>query len=263
MKLTEKAKEAFNIFEAAKFMATKDETNIPNIAMIATLRPWGDDELIFGTFLMWQTEKNLLSGSPVTASVMTTNFDSYQVKGEFLSFEKQGEKFDVLSNLDLFRYSAIGLLRSVGTIAVKEVKPLNLSMFSVAREWMTTKLGGKRPKDFPAGKKVNPIVVKNTSVLMGAKYLTVIRDNELEQFPVLGMRPVGDYLAIRADLPLEIGENVAVSSFNLDLKAFQFKGTYQGVKRTRGFNLGYIKVDKVLSQTPPIVSKEVPSDNFN
>lgn len=77
------------------------------------------------------------------------------------------------------------------------------------------------------------------------------------------MRPVGDYLAIRADLPLEIGENVAVSSFNLDLKAFQFKGTYQGVKKTRGFNLGYIKVDKVLSQTPPLVSKEVPSDNFN
>jgi hypothetical protein len=262
MKLPEKAKEAFSIFEAAKFLATKDENNVPNIAMIATLRPWGDDELIFGTFLMWQTEKNLRNGSPVTASVMTSKFDSYQVKGEFLGFETQGEKFDTLSNLDLFRYSAIGLLRSVGTIAVKEVKPLNLSLLSVAREWMSTKLGGKRPNDFPEGKKANPIVVKNTSVLMGAKYLTFIRDNKLEQFPVLGMRPAGDYLAIRADLPLEIGENVAVSSFNLGLKAYQFKGTYQGVKKTRGFNLGYIKIDKILSQTPPLVSKEVPSDNF-
>jgi hypothetical protein len=128
---------------------------------------------------------------------------------------------------------------------------------------MSTKLGGKRLEEFPEGKKANPIVVKNTSVLMGAKYLTVVRDNELEQFPVLGMRPVGDYLAIRADLPLEIGEKVAVSSFNLDLKAFQFKGTYQGVKRTRGFNLGYIKIEHIFSQTPPLVSREVPSDNFN
>jgi len=34
----------------------------------------------------------------------------------------------------------------------------------------------------------------------------------LTQQVLLGMRPVGDYLAIRADLPLEIGENVAVSS---------------------------------------------------
>ena len=262
MKLPEKVKEAFNVFEAAKFLATKDENNVPNIAMIATTQTWDDEHLIFGSFLMWQTEKNLLSGSPVTATIMTLDFESYQVKGDFLGFEDKGEKFDLLSKLDLFRYSAIGFLRAVGTIKVKEIQPLKLSMMGVAREWMSTKLGAKRFKDLPEGKIVNPIVVKNTSVLMGAKYLTVIRDGELVQFPVLGMKPVKDYLAIRADLPLEIGETVAVSAFNLGLKAYQFKGEYIGVRRSRGIKLGYIKVNNVLSQTPPLVSKEVPSDNF-
>ena len=262
MKLPEKVKEAFNVFEAAKFLATKDENNVPNIAMIATTQTWDDEHLIFGSFLMWQTEKNLEAGSPVTATVMTLKFDSYQVKGEFLGFEDKGEKYDTLSKLDLFRYSAIGFLRAAGTIKVKEVKPLDLSMMSVAREWLSTKIGGKRPKEFTEGKVVNPIVVRNTSVLMGAKYLTVVRNGELEQFPVLGMKPVKDYLAIRADLPLEIGDRVAVSAFNLDLKAYQFKGIYQGTQRNRGIKLGYIKVENVLSQTPPLVSREVPSDNI-
>ncbi len=262
MKIPNDVNEAFSIFEAAKFLATLDENNVPNIAMIATMQPWDEEHLIFGSFLMWQTEKNLNNGSPVTASVMTQDFKSFQVKGEFSGFETKGEKYDALSKLDLFRYSAIGFLRAAGTIKVNEIKPLKLSMIGVAREWMSTKIGGKRLKEFSNGKIVNPIVVRNTSVLMGAKYLTVLKDGELEQFPVLGMRPVKDYLAIRADLPLDEGDFVAISAFNMKLKAYQLKGEYIGIRRTRGIKLGYIKVKDVLSQTPPLVSREVPSDNF-
>ncbi|MFX1506850.1 MAG: hypothetical protein ACFFDC_12170, partial [Promethearchaeota archaeon] len=120
MKLPKSAKEAFALeLEAAKFMATRDEKGVPNIAMISTLSPWEKDEeqLIFGNFLMWQTKKNLENGSPVSISVMTLDFKSYEVRGSFLGFETSGEKFDAMSKKDLFRYSAIGLLRSVGTIA--------------------------------------------------------------------------------------------------------------------------------------------------
>jgi len=81
---------------------------------------------------------------------------------------------------------------------------------------------------------------------------------------VIGMRPVGaDYLAVRSDLPLTRGDTVAVSALTMDLKAFQIKGEYVGLARSRGVNLGYIRVTNVLSQTLPLVSREVPSDNYD
>ena len=83
----------------------------------------------------------------------------------------------------------------------------------------------------------------------------------MEQFPVLGMRPMDDYLVIRSDLPLKKGDFVAVSAFNMELKAFQIKGIFSGIRRSRGIKFGYIKVSSILTQTPPLVSREVPSDN--
>ena len=264
MKLTKAVKEAFALeLEAAKFMATRDENGVPNIAMISTLSPWEKDEeqLIFGNFLMWQTKENLENGSPVSISVMTLDFKSYEVRGKFLGFETSGEKFETMSGKDLFRYSAIGLLRSVGTITIDEVYPIKLSMLGVGREWFLAKIAGKRFTDLEEGKFINPVVKKNVGVLQGSKFLAVSRENHMEQFPVLGMKPINDYLVIRSDLPLRKGDHVAVSAFNMELKAFQIKGIFIGVRRSRGVKFGYIRVNSILTQTPPLVSREVPSDN--
>ncbi|MFX1535946.1 MAG: hypothetical protein ACFFDI_17160 [Promethearchaeota archaeon] len=264
MKLPKSAKESFALeLEAAKFMATRDGNGVPNIAMISTLSPWEKDEeqLIFGNFLMWQTKKNLENGSPVSISVMTLDFKSYEVRGRFLGFETSGEKFDVMSRKDLFRYSSIGLLRSVGTIAIDEIHPIKLSMLGVGKEWFLAKIAGKRFNDLKGGKKINPLVKKNVGVLQGSKFLAVSRENHMEQFPVLGMKPVQDHVIIRSDLPLNEGDKIAISAFNMELKAFQIKGEYIGVRRSRGVKFGYIRVNSILTQTPPLVSREVPSDN--
>lgn len=263
MKLSPDSKEAFSDQMAAKFIATRDENGTPNIAMISSTMPWDDEHLIFGNFLMWQTQKNLEIGSPVSVSVMTLDFKCFEVRGSFLGFETSGEKFDEMSKQDIFRYSAIGLLRSVGTITVDEIFPIKLSNMSVAKEWFLSRIASTRLKNLPNGKKINPVAKRNASVLRGAKFLTVLRNDHLEQFPVLGMRPVYDYLVIKPDLPLKEGDLVAVSILTMDLVAFQFKGEYIGVKRSRGAKFGYIKVGSVKTQNLPLVSREVPSDNFN
>lgn len=263
-KLPAAARETFGVARAAKFMATRDEEGIPNIAMIASTTPWDDEHLIFGDFLMWQTKKNLQTGSPVSVSVMTRDFRCYEVRGRFLGFESSGDKFDAMGRQDMFRYSAFGMLRGVGTIAVDEIYPLKLSTSSVVKNWLLTRIGGKRPAGLPEGKRINPIVAGIFGVRDGVKFLAVARDDHMEQYPVIGMRPVGtDYLAVRSDLPLTKGDTVAISALTMDLKAFQIKGEYMGPARSRGVKLGYIRVTNVLSQTPPLVSREVPSDNYD
>ena len=263
-KLSAAARETFAVERAAKFMATRDEEGIPNIAMIASTTPWDDEHLVFGDFLMWQTKKNLQTGSPVSVSVMTRDFRCYEVRGNFLGFESSGDKFDATSRQGIFRYSAIGLLRGVGTIAVDEVNPLKLSTASVVKDWLLTRIACKRPEGLSEGKRINPIVAGIFGARGAVKFLAASRGDHMEQFPVIGMRPVGvDYLAFRSDLPLTEGDIVAVSALTTDLKAFQIKGEYVGPARSRGVKFGYIRVTNVLSQTPPLVSREVPSDNYD
>ena len=263
-KLSAAARDAFAVDRAAKFIATRDEEGVPNIAMIGSTIPWDDEHLIFGDFLMWQTKKNLQAGSPVSASVMTRDFRCYEARGRFLGFETSGDRFDEMGRLDIFRYSAFGLLRGVGTIAVDEVYPLKLSTCSVVKDWLLARIGGKRPAGLPEGKRINPIVADVFAVRDGAKFLAVSREDHLEQFPVIETRPVGaDYLAVRSGLPLIEGDTVSVSALTMDLKAFQIKGEYSGTARSRCVKLGYIRVTNVLSQTPPLVSREVPSDNYD
>ncbi|MFX0116287.1 MAG: hypothetical protein ACFFB3_17185 [Candidatus Hodarchaeota archaeon] len=262
MKLPKAAKDAFALDMAAKFMATHDANHEPNIAMISTVSPWNDEHLIFGDFLMWKTKKNLENGSPISVSVITEDLKScFEVRGQYIGYEIAGDKFEAMSKKDLFRYSAIGLLRGVGTISVDEVYPLSVNALGVAKEWLLAKICGVRHQRFPEGKEMHPNVERIANVLKGAKFLTVARDDHMEQFPVLGMRSLGDYLVIRSDLPLKIGDIIAASVLSMDLTAFQIKGEFIGIRRSRGIKHGYIRVTNVKTQTPPLVSREVPSYN--
>jgi hypothetical protein len=259
-RLPTEAKEAFAQTMTAKFMATHDEEGMPNIAMISTTTPWDDDHLIFGDFLMWRTKRNLEAGSPVSVSVLANDLRWYEVRGRFLGFERSGEKFDAVSRQDLFRYSAIGLLRAVGTIAADEVYCHRLSAISTATRWLLTRIGARPPTDSPDAKQINAIVAGVFSARKAAKFLAVSRDGHLEQFPVIELRPVGgSHLALRPDLPLSKGDIVAISAVTPDLKAFQIKGEYLGAKRRGPCRFGYVKGTTVLSQTPPLVSHEVPA----
>jgi len=267
MKLPEEVRDAFALDLAAKFMATVDAEGVPNIAPIITIYPWEEeDELIFGDFLMWKTKENLLrvAESPISMSVMTEDFQSFEVRGRFLGFEAKGPKFDYIGNKDLFRYSAIGLLRSVGTMTVDEVHVLPMGRINVVMDWLTTRLAARRPKSSEPGTPVHPVVRNKVGVLMGAKFLAVVREDRVVQFPVLCLQPAGeDYVAFGTKTvreqrkSLTPGDQVAISVFTLDPQAYQLKGVFTGFRQSRGFEMGYVRVTSVWTQVPPIPGAQI------
>lgn len=270
MKIPEAAREAFALDLAAKFLATLNKESEPNIAPIISTYPWDDETLIFGNFLMRKTKQNLLlSNEPlVSVSVMTEDFQTFETRGRFQGFETKGPKFDEISNKDLFRYSAVGLLRSVGTIRVNEVYALSMSKQSIALEWFTTRIAAQRPKNAIPGNPIHPVVLKKVGVLMGAKFLAVGRNGHLEQFPVLCLQPAGnDYVVFRTKLfrerrkSLKPGDSVAISVFTLDPLSYQLKGEFVGYKRSRGFEVGLVRVTSTWTQTPPIPGAQITGTN--
>jgi hypothetical protein len=266
VKLPEAARNAFGLDLAAKFMATVNAQGEPNIAPVITTYPWDDETLIFGDFLMRKTKENLLrqKESPVSVAVMTLNYEAYEVRGRFLGFETKGPKFDLVSGKDLFRYSAIGLLRGVGTIAVDQVNAMPMKKLGIALEWLTTRMAARRPRDLPQGTPIHPVVRSKAGVLMGAKFLAVARGTGAEQFPVLCLQPAGqDYVAFRTKLvrdrrrSLKQGDRVAISVFTMDPQAYQLKGEFGGYRRSRGFEVGLVRITSVWTQVPPIPGAEI------
>ena len=260
MKLPEPAHEAFSLDMAAKFIATTNQGGEPNIAPIITTFPWEEEALVFGDFMMRKTKENLLlqENTPVSVSVMTEKFQSFEVKGRFQGFETAGEKFNYINGKDLFRYSAIGLLRSVGTIAIEKVEALKMGMLGIAVDWLTTKMVTRRPKEYEPGTRIHPVVLSKVGILMGAKYLAVARGEYTEQVPVLGLQPAGDdYVAFRTRMfserrkSLKPGEPVAISIFTMDPQAYQLKGEFMGYRRSRGVELGFVRVSSVWTQILP------------
>ncbi|RDE12602.1 MAG: hypothetical protein C4K47_07650 [Candidatus Thorarchaeota archaeon] len=265
-KLPAAARDAFDLDMAAKFMATLNTEGEPNIAPVITTYPWDDETLIFGDFLIRKTKENLLreKESPVSVAVMTLGFSVFEVQGRFLGFETKGPKFDRMSSKDLFRYSAIGLLRSVGTIAVDKVRAMPMSKMGIASEWLTTRMAAKRPKDAKAGLSIHPVVRAKVGVLNGAKFLAVARGPLVEQFPVLCLQPAGhDHVVFRTKLvsdrrkSLKTGDSVAISVFTMDPQAYQLKGKFVDYRRVRGFEVGLVNVTSVWTQVPPIPGAEI------
>jgi len=259
-KIPSEVREAFAQDLAAKFLATVDGEGVPNVAPVITTYPWDEETLIFGDFMLRKTRENLLrvKGPPVSAAVMTEDYKCFEVRGRFLGFETSGEKFDQISRVGLFRYSAIGLLRAVGTIAVEEVHTFRMGGLGLAWEWLTTRLAASRPKEAQPGTPIHPVVLEKVGVLRGAKFLALAREGRVEQFPVLCLQPAGrDYVAFRTKLvshrrkALRPGEHVAISVFTMDPQAYQLKGEFAGYRRSRGFQLGLVRVTSVWTQTPP------------
>jgi len=114
--------EKFSYPNAVKFLATVDKEGKPNVVYIKSLMAWDEQTLIYADTLGVKTKQNLLDTKKVAVSVFIPDkLISYQVKGEFIEFQREGPYYEKLSLLPDFRYNAYLGIKAAGVIRVKEV----------------------------------------------------------------------------------------------------------------------------------------------
>ena len=113
--------EKFADMEAAKFMATVDDSGNPNVVPVLSVMPFGEETLVFVDMMMNKTRKNLLDNKKVAVSVLTKDGISYQAKGTFEGFQNSGPLFDMFASHPLLKYNAYSGPRAVGLIHVDSV----------------------------------------------------------------------------------------------------------------------------------------------
>ncbi len=246
-----------------KFLATKDAEGIPNVVPIISIRPYSRQKLIFGNFLMWKTQTNLMTCPQVGVAVFTETLFGASILGLFEGFQTSGEYVDIINASPLLRYNAYMGVRSAGAIAVHDIS----ARFRLTKAQMLTwnlrarlKTGwGRR---FTKGRNMlHPVMAEKFSRIAAVKVISFVDDHGYPYaLPVVALQPVARDVLVVSKGPvatylsaLKPKAVVAACVITTEPVAFQVKGTYEPINE----NWGIITISASYHASPPYVGKQI------
>jgi len=120
-KMPKEIMELFNDPASIKFLATVDSQGKPNVVVIASLVAINDETLAFADMMINKTKRNLMTTKKVAATVYKPTMSSFQVKGTFLGFVREGPLVEMFNMPDPIRLNTVSNVDQVGLIKVEEV----------------------------------------------------------------------------------------------------------------------------------------------
>jgi hypothetical protein len=261
-------KEIYDLYSEpmiAKFMATIDRENRPNVSFVASIDTWKpeSDFFIFGEFLMVKTQENLKHNPKVGLLAVNLGLAFAQTTGDFNNdWVNKGPYFDKISYNDMFRYNAYTKIRKAGTIAVKRCfTPAQIGKLGIVRDLFSVK---SRMRRFGESKGVEiPLTVKKKYDQMQAiKAIAYIPEGEDYPFvsPAMSLYPidrrsmafkVSEYNTELASL--KNGQHVAVMVLTMDPIVYQVKGTVDSFDG----KFGRIVLTEAFSSSPPLAGQKI------
>ncbi len=245
---------------AAKYLATLDEQENPNVAVIVTLQPRAGrtDRLIFGEFLMWKSREYLQRDPRVAACVVSMKLKTAALVGDFQGFEKTGANMEQVNSSAFMRYNAYMGVRMAGVVDVKEVFPVrNIGYGGVARDLLGVTLGKLPLRDGRAAGAVEipPIVLEKFKHPAAVKAIAVrATDGYPRIYPIMAMAPVGEGLLAFKVTPynrelstFETPCKAACAVLTMDAISYKVKGTLAHA----GKHMGLMVVEEVYNASPP------------
>ncbi len=246
-----------------KFLATKDESQVPNVVPIISIQPYDRETLIFGNFLMWKTEQNLAKNDQVSVTVITEDLYGATIRGVFTGFQKVGEYANIISATPHMRYNAYSGIRSAGSIRIQDIsEPFQFSKLELLSGLVQSKIRRLGAKRYSQGKRVmHPVVEGLFARAVAVKILSFLdRDGFPVAFPAMSMQPAApDVLVFPKKQMLpgmpSISEDapVAASIITMEPIAFQLKGTYRDMDE----KWGAVLLNEAFHASPPHMGKKI------
>jgi hypothetical protein len=257
------------IFEALKgemvpkFLATQDESGVPNVVPIITIQPYDRETLIFGNFLMDKTEKNLLKNQEVSVTFITEDLFGATIRGRFQGFQKVGEYADLISSGSFIRYNAYTGIRNAGSIKISDISEVfQLSKLDVLFGNLSSKLhlgpGRRQTKKLAV---MHPLVAKKFGLIPAVKVIAFRDDRGFPSaVPVMSVQPAAPDVLVFRKKPMapylkNLQENARVAACVITMEpvAFQVKGVYKNLSAKQGA----IILNQAFHASPPFVGKEI------
>ena len=223
-----------------KFMATVDRHGRPNLVVITSFEYYRG-QIIFGNLFLWKSARNLEQNPHMAVLVIDTKLNYFIMEGRFTGFQETGELMDHLNSSEMVRYNAYTGFRSVGTMELSAVTPVQkVSPLNMLGAYLKLNLARGAVPRFPGA------VAEKFSMLKSIKTVACYEDGRytLALLPAAGVD--GDYLRITRPLPQ--GSLYAANVITPAVVSFQVKGTVerQGLKGEQVYATGLPVTGKLI-----------------
>jgi hypothetical protein len=252
---------AFNFLKKTpvKFFATIGEDGYPNVVPLLSTMAWDKDTLCFVRFMIWKTRKNLEDRKKVAVSGLGF-LSALEVLGEFVGFEKAGEKLEFFNQQTMYRYNAYFGAGQIGVIKVIEEKG-----WSKAQPWRMVQARVMPSRNGHASQaEVMPKVVSEKfRRILGAKYIAWIDEKGWPRLaPAPGAFPLSaNQIGVTGFEKLfetfEKGKPIALTVLSTEPSSYQVKGKFIGMESASGTSFALIDLDHSFSSAPPLPGEQI------
>jgi len=250
-----------------KFVATVDPEGKPNLVLIVSLKPEGDDRMVYGDFLMNKTAKNIEKNQKLGVFVITEDLQWWYMKADHLEFQTAGPIVDKINDGDFFRYNAYMSVRRAGIVGLKEIAAEGkVGKLAMATDFGLTSLSKK--SGTPEQNKLSHPVYEKLARLQAVKILSYVgEDGYPVCLPIQSAQPASKSLlafgALSApDSILSIPENTfcTVNVLTDDPVSYQVKGPFLGFSKGLFGKTGTIRIEEVWNASPPLAGERIDAD---
>lgn len=243
-----------------KFLATICEDGKPNVVPVLSTTAWDRETIIFVRFMVWKTAKNLLERKKVAVCAFGF-FSSVEVLGDFVCFERSGERLEYFNEQPLYRYNAYFGAGEVGVIRVKEEKGFIAG--SGITKLILAKLSFQNVSNGVCNEVMHPLLKEKLQKTLSIKFLSwVDEENEPRLKPcpglfVLSSNQVGVIGEKKLFRNFKEGKDIALCVFSTEPSAYQLKGKFSGFASKNGIDFALIELEESYSATPPLAGERI------
>jgi hypothetical protein len=249
-------------------LATINETGLPHLTLISTLRASTPTQVVWGQFTEGLS-KQFVRRNPKTAFlIMTLDRELLRGKASFTHTAQQGKEFDIYNNTPMFRYNAYFGVHTVYYMDLvehsgREALPMGGIVIAAIQTIVARTFSGNR-----GGKKVlNPWTQGLMNKIDNLKFLAYVgADGYPVIIPVIQAQASGSehivfsVSAYRDELcVIPKDTTVAVFGMSLDMEDVLMRGTFGRIRRVGGFRCGVVSVNWVYNSMPPVPQQIYPA----
>jgi len=257
---TEEEMRAFAPAEKIGLVASIDPQGQPHITLITSIMAPQANQLTLGQFCEGLSKQYIQKNPNIAFLIMTMDKKMWRGRAQWRYLRKEGPEFERYNDIPMFRYNTYFGINTVHYLDLIETSPgCVLPLARIIGAALITQIAkpGARDKNRPPI--LNPFGVTLFNSRAALKFLAYVgRDGFPVLIPVIQCQAADSgrlafsALAYHNELRrIPPHTRVAVFGMTLQMEDVLVRGTFQGYRRCRLFNLGIIDIDWVYNSMPP------------
>jgi hypothetical protein len=252
--------DAFKPAEKIGMVALKDPKGLPHITLITSIQASGSSQMTLGEFCKGKSKEYIQENPDIAFIIMTMDKKMWRGRAKWTHLKHDGPEYEEYNNTPMFRYNAYFGINTVHYLDLVETGGKeNLPFGKIILAALLTKLAKGGMVNSNGSRVLKPFAEGIFNDLAALKFISYISEDGLPvMFPVIqcqasdSKRLAFSSLAFGEELSqIKDGTTVAVFGITMGMEDVLVRGTFNGLKRSRGVKIGTVDINWVYNSMPP------------